>query len=95
MQTKPLTSVHPAVVAVALIRSVLVTPCELVGLWEASGGPGTSDGKGPRVTLRSYVVPNHGCLELLADRTWRDEVGQPPKELPPTIALTPHRGNTA
>jgi hypothetical protein len=45
------------------------------------------------VTLRSYVVPNHGRLELLVDRTWRDRVGQPPKELPPTIVFTPHRGS--
>lgn len=93
MQTKPLTSVPPVLVAVVLTWLVLVTPCELVGLWDASGSPGTSDGKGPRVTLRSYVVPNHGRLELLVDRTWRDEVGQPPKELPPTIVFTPHRGS--
>lgn len=93
MQTKPLTSVPPVLVAVVLTWLVLVTPCELVGLWDASGSPGTSDGKGPRVTLRSYVVPNHGRLELLIDRAWRDKVGQPPKELPPTIAFTPHRGS--
>jgi hypothetical protein len=93
MQTKPLTCIPPVVLGVTLIWLVLVTPCEVVGVWEAGGAPGSSDGKGPKVTLRSYAVPNHGRLELLIDRTWRDKVGQPPKELPPTIAFTPDRGS--
>lgn len=38
-------------------------------------------------TMRDYEVPNHGRLELLVPKSWREEVRQPAGGLPPTIAL--------
>jgi hypothetical protein len=43
-------------------------------------------------TTRGYELPDHGRLELLVPKSWRDEVRQPPRGLPPTIVFTPGSG---
>jgi hypothetical protein len=42
--------------------------------------------------MRGYELPNHGRLELLVPKSWRDEVSQPPDGVPPTIVFTPGTG---
>lgn len=44
------------------------------------------------LTMRGYELPNHGRLELLVPKSWRDEVSQPPDGVPPTIVFTPGTG---
>ncbi len=41
---------------------------------------------------RDYELAGYGTLELLVPKSWRDEVSQPPDELPPTIVFTPGTG---
>lgn len=42
---------------------------------------------------RSYELSNVGSLQLLVKKSWRDEMRQPPGQLPPTITFTPRNGN--
>lgn len=42
-------------------------------------------------TEKLYTIPNHGILKLKVPDSWRDEVQQPPNDLPPTITFTPPR----
>lgn len=39
-----------------------------------------------------YQVPNHGALVLNVPKDWLDEIGRPPKDLPPTFTFTPQSG---
>lgn len=45
------------------------------------------------IQSRSFVLPQHGKLILNVPNTWKQEVRQPPKNLPPTIILTPDQGD--
>ncbi len=94
MQPKYSTDTRALVVAVALICSMLVSARDVIAAGDAgTADSGTSGAKRPKVALRSYVIPNHGRLELLVDTTWKDKIAQPPDELPPTIMFTPHHGS--
>jgi hypothetical protein len=41
------------------------------------------------VSVRSYAIPLHGKLELKSPSKWKSGFGQPPDNLPPTIAIGP------
>lgn len=44
-------------------------------------------------SLREFQLPKRGVLQLAVPRSWKDQVRQPPHELPPTISLSPSHGN--
>jgi len=44
-------------------------------------------------SLREFQLPKRGVLQLAVPRSWKDQVRQPPHDLPPTISLSPSRGN--
>ncbi len=46
-----------------------------------------------KIAARSYPIPNHGKLVLAVPESWRQEIRQPAGDLPPTIVLTPRRGD--
>jgi hypothetical protein len=48
----------------------------------------------PSVSVRAYDLPGHGRLEFSAPRSWKDEVGRPPGDLPPTIEFSPAAGSS-
>jgi hypothetical protein len=41
---------------------------------------------------RTYVLPDHGVFQVSVPISWKDEIRQPPRRLPPTIAFTPAAG---
>ncbi len=43
--------------------------------------------------VRQFQLPNLGHLELSLPKSWKDQLRQPPQELPPTITLSPSTGN--
>lgn len=42
---------------------------------------------------RLYQLPNHGNLQLQVPSSWRDQLRQPPNQLPPTITLNTRGDN--
>ena len=42
---------------------------------------------------RTYDVPNHWSLELTVPEGWKESIQQPPRDLPPTVELSPATGN--
>jgi hypothetical protein len=42
---------------------------------------------------RRYNLPDHGVFQMKVPASWKDEVKQPPNDLPPTIALRPASGD--
>jgi hypothetical protein len=44
-------------------------------------------------SIRKYLIPDHGVLELNVPITWKDMIRQPPGNLPPTITFRPGQGN--
>ena len=42
---------------------------------------------------RSFTLPQHGTLILSVPSTWKNIVRQPPGDLPPTITLSPDKGD--
>lgn len=43
-------------------------------------------------TTRTYRLPDHGSIQLQVPRSWKEELRQPPRGLPPTIVFTPTTG---
>lgn len=41
-----------------------------------------------------YTLPNHGNLQLSVPRLWKDDLRQPPKNLPPVIVFTHQNGSS-
>jgi hypothetical protein len=41
---------------------------------------------------RTYVLPDHGSLQIKPPAGWKDEVKQPPNRMPPTITFSPREG---
>lgn len=48
---------------------------------------------GEEKSVRTYRLPGHGVLELSVPKSWKDEVRQPSKDLPPTISFSPGTGD--
>jgi len=44
-------------------------------------------------STRTYTTPNHGRLELVVPKAWKDSISQPPGDLPPTITFSPAQGS--
>jgi hypothetical protein len=42
---------------------------------------------------RRYPLPGHGVFQMKVPVSWKDEVRQPPNNLPPTITLRPASGD--
>jgi hypothetical protein len=42
---------------------------------------------------RSFLLPQHGNLMLHVPSTWKQDVRRPPNNLPPTITLSPEKGD--
>jgi hypothetical protein len=42
---------------------------------------------------RRYPLPEHGVFQMKVPASWKDEVQQPPDQLPPTIVLRPASGD--
>jgi hypothetical protein len=47
----------------------------------------------PVPPVRTYDLPGHGRLEISPPGAWKEEVGRPPGDLPPTIEFSPPAGN--
>ncbi len=45
-------------------------------------------------TTRNYLLPGHGSIQLQVPKSWREELRQPPGNLPPTIVFSPISGAT-
>lgn len=43
-------------------------------------------------STRSFQLPKRGSIELTVPRSWKDQVRQPPDNLPPTFVFTPANG---
>jgi len=46
-----------------------------------------------QIWARSFPVPRHGNLILSVPEPWKQDIRQPPDDLPPTIMLTPRQGD--
>ena len=44
------------------------------------------------ISERRFTLPDHGYLVIQVPRDWKDQNGQPPNRLPPTIAFGPGSG---
>lgn len=44
--------------------------------------------------IRDYALPSHGAIYLKVPKQWKDEVKQPPNDLPPTIVFRPPLGDS-
>jgi len=44
-------------------------------------------------SVRRYRLPAYGILELDVPKSWKDEIKQPPDNLPPGITMNPSAGN--
>jgi hypothetical protein len=69
-----------------------VKPCQLsvgllIGLMAAIAVAQPSG-----VSERRFRLPDHGYLVVQVPRDWKDQLGQPPNRLPPTIAFGPGSG---
>jgi len=42
--------------------------------------------------VRSYLLPDHGNIQIKVPVSWKDDLRQPPHRLPPTITLKPKTG---
>lgn len=42
---------------------------------------------------REFRLPQRGALQLDVPRSWKEEIRQPPQDLPPTIVFHPSSGN--
>jgi hypothetical protein len=42
---------------------------------------------------RTFALPQHGALILGVPNSWKQNVRQPPGDLPPTITLSPEKGD--
>lgn len=69
----------------ALLKDISVTT--------KSSPPDSSVSAAGERTVREFQLPNMGHLELSLPRSWKDQLRQPPQELPPTITLSPSTGN--
>src|SRR5215813_12710013 len=49
--------------------------------------------KAEETSLRTFQLPEHGSLQLSAPLSWKDQIRQSARNLPPTIAFTPQQGN--
>ena len=45
------------------------------------------------VSQHSFAIPQHGVLTLRVPDTWKQDVNQPPGDLPPTITFSPAEGD--
>jgi hypothetical protein len=43
-------------------------------------------------STRRFLIPDHGTLVLLTPKAWKDDLRQPPDNLPPTITFSPSAG---
>jgi hypothetical protein len=46
-----------------------------------------------QTAIKKYPIPNHGVLELNVLASWKIKVHKPQEDLPPTIILSPAKGN--
>jgi len=44
-------------------------------------------------SLREFRLPQRGALQFNVPRSWKEEIRQPPQDLPPTIVFHPSSGN--
>jgi hypothetical protein len=63
----------------------------MIALIAAAGSGGTQNT--PTVNPRSYSIPRHGKLILNLPDSWKQRIDRSKKDLPPTIELTPTKGD--
>ena len=67
--------------------AVLGIMCAFLALKVSDGETSVSN------QARSFPLPQHGKLILDVPTTWRQDIRQPPGDLPPTLTLSPEQGD--